>query len=154
MTQTKQTNAKDYLLNLFKYSSMALNDVVPITYSYYIFNLNDSSECIKIAGLMFCFNNIFTAFAFDFSELISTLCLPFLEKGNTELYSQKVWKVGVFNVFFFVFGFLAFCAFKMLISGYLDLSSFVHSSLEQTPKFILLAGLPQTASNFCVGRVN
>lgn len=154
-TETPRTrvNLGDYLLNLAKYCSVALNHVVPVVYSFYIFNLNDSSDSIKTTGLIFCFYCIFIAFAFDFFEPINTLCLPFLEKGNIKLYSQKVWKVGMFNLVFFVFGFAAFMLFKVVVTHYTDPLGFVHASLMQTSKFLLLVGTSQTTTNFCAGRL-
>jgi hypothetical protein len=146
-------NPKTYILNLLKYCSITFNEIIPILFSYYIFNINQAQEQIKVVGMVYSSFMLFNGFAYDFFEPINTLCLPFLEKNNIKLYSLKVWKVGFFNFLFYLTGFTLFSIFRIVISQF-DIKGydFFLMSLGKTTKFMLMPGLAYTINNFFKGK--
>ena len=88
----------------------------------------------------------------DYFEPVNTLCLPFLEKGNVKLYSIKVWKVGFFNLLFYLVILLTFVIMKNIIYHYREeVSEDILKALEYSIQYVVILGGTNITGNFMRG---
>jgi hypothetical protein len=100
--KNEKISLKEYSKNLGIYICNMITDYVPILFSFYIFAKNSKENEIANAALIDSFFVFFFGFCYDFFEPVNSLCIPFLVKNNKELYALNVWKVGIFNIIFFI----------------------------------------------------
>jgi preprotein translocase subunit YajC len=148
----KNITPVSYSINLIKFCSITLSDLIPIIFSYVAFNIYDNQPSIGYCGMLYSAYSIFFGLCFDFFEPINTLCLPFLEKNNIKLYSIKVWQLIFLNSFMYLIMLIIFCIFRYaLLKNREKLPQDIIGSMEFGHIYVMTSGLAFIINNFLRG---
>ena len=91
-----------FLKNFVKFVSTNVTDVVPLFFSYCMFNVAGETDKTPIAGLAVSCFMFYFAFSMDFFEVENTIAAPYFSKKNYKLFTIRTFRVAIINFVFFL----------------------------------------------------
>ena len=90
-----------FVKNILKFIATNVTDMIPLFFSYCMFNLAGENEKTPIAGFSISCFLFFFAFSFDFFEVENTISAPYFSKKNFRLFTIRTFRVALINLIFF-----------------------------------------------------